>query len=157
MTVRTKDVKGQPIVEKQIDHLILGGGAAAATAAATLRLDDADCSITILSADESPPYYRPALSKQFLLGSMSEDRILLHPASYYREHNIDLVLGEKAVALDSATQIVTTATGRRERGGMTSSGWLRCNVAVGTSGGGFHLERRRRASPPANAAAPPRR
>jgi NTE family protein len=127
MTVRTKDVKGQPIVEKQIDHLILGGGAAAATAAATLRLEDADCSITILSADESPPYYRPALSKQFLLGSMSEDRILLHPASYYREHNIDLVLGEKAVALDSATQIVTTATGRQYR-------YARLLIATGASG-----------------------
>jgi NADPH-dependent 2,4-dienoyl-CoA reductase/sulfur reductase-like enzyme/predicted acylesterase/phospholipase RssA len=97
----------------EIDHLILGGGAAAATAAATLRLENADCSIMILSADSSPPYYRPALSKQFLLGSATEEQILLHPASFYQAHDIRLVLGAEAVAVDTAMQIVTTAAGEQ--------------------------------------------
>jgi NAD(P)H-nitrite reductase large subunit len=98
---------------KQIDHLILGGGAAAATAAATLRLEDTRCSILILSADISPPYYRPALSKQFLLGRATNEQILLHPASFYQEQEIELVLGKEAITLDTAVQIVTTATGEQ--------------------------------------------
>ena len=98
---------------RQIDHLILGGGAAAATAAATLRLEDADCSIKILSADSSPPYFRPALSKQYLLGNASEGRILLHPAGFYEDQRIELTLSAAAVALDTTAQIVTTATGER--------------------------------------------
>jgi NADPH-dependent 2,4-dienoyl-CoA reductase/sulfur reductase-like enzyme len=101
--------------ERRIDSFILGGGAAAATAAATLRLEDANCSITILSADSSPPYYRPALTKQFLLESATEEQILLHPASFYQEQEIELVLGVEAVALDTVAQIVTTAAGEQYR------------------------------------------
>lgn len=110
-----------------IDHLILGGGAAAATAAATLRLEDADCSIMILSADSSPPYYRPALSKQFLLGSASKEQILLHPDSFYREQGIELILNAEAVALDTAAQIVTTASGEKIR-------YKRLLIATGSTG-----------------------
>ncbi|WP_454887467.1 FAD-dependent oxidoreductase [Sphingomonas oryzagri] len=95
----------------EIDHLILGGGAAAATAAATLRLEDSSVSIMILSADATPPYYRPALSKQFLLGTATEEQILLHPASFYAEQDIQLVLNAEAVAIDTAARIVTTPAG----------------------------------------------
>ncbi|MFZ3181073.1 MAG: FAD-dependent oxidoreductase [Methylocystis silviterrae] len=105
--------KQNPMPVRQIDHLILGGGAAAATAAAMLRLEDANCSVMILSADSSPPYYRPALSKQFLLGSATEEQILLHPAGFYREQDIDLLLDEEAVALDSIAQVVTAAAGQQ--------------------------------------------
>ncbi len=48
----------------EISHLLVGGGCAAVTAASTLRLEDASDSVMIVSADECPPYYRPALSKQ---------------------------------------------------------------------------------------------
>ncbi|WP_244309701.1 FAD-dependent oxidoreductase [Sphingobium fuliginis] len=106
-------MKGSSVADSEIDHLILGGGAAAATAAVTLRHEDAGCSIMILSADSSPPYYRPALSKQFLLGTASEEQILLHSAEYYREQNIQLVLETEAAALDSATRTVTTLAGER--------------------------------------------
>lgn len=116
----------------KIDHLIVGGGAAAATAAATLRLEDADCSIAILSADVTPPYYRPALSKQFLTGKSSDQQILIHPAAYYADQRIELILGAEAVALDSAARIVTTASGDRLRYGKlliaTGSGPLRLAV-----------------------------
>lgn len=108
-----RDVKGYPMQGRQIDYLILGGGAAAATAAATLRHEEARCSITILSADSTPPYYRPALSKQFLLGSATEERILLHPTSFYEEQEIELALGTEAIALDTPAQIVLTATGEQ--------------------------------------------
>ena len=99
------------MAKTRIDHLILGSGAAAAAAATTLRLEDPACSVTILSADDSLPYNRPSLSKQFLLGHESDEQILLYPASFYREQKIDLVLGTPATALDCAAGIVTAATG----------------------------------------------
>lgn len=129
--------------DRDVDHLILGGGAAAATAAATLRLEDADCSITILSADATPPYYRPALSKQFLTGKASDQQILMHPASYYDDQRIDLVLGAEAVALDTAGKIVTTASGDRFRYGRlliaTGSGPVRLDVPGGSLRGVHHM------------------
>ena len=99
----------------EIDHLILGGGPAAATAAATLRLEDAASSIMVLSADDRPSYYRPALSKQFLVGSWPAERVLLHPEGFYREQRIELALNVQAVSLDTAARIVTTANNERIR------------------------------------------
>lgn len=96
---------------RQIDHLILGGGAAAATAAATLRLEDSTCSIMILSADDRQPYYRPALSKQFLLETTDEDQIALHPAQFYQEQAIQLLLRTEAATVDTKAQRVTTHAG----------------------------------------------
>jgi NTE family protein len=129
--------------DRKIDHLILGGGAAAATAAATLRLEDSDCSITILSADTSPPYYRPALSKQFLTGKASDQQILMHPAPYYAEQRIELILGAEAVAVDSAAKIVTAASGERFHYGRlliaTGSGPVRLAVPGGTLRGVHHM------------------
>jgi NTE family protein len=99
----------------EISHLLVGGGVAAATAAATLRLEDASASVMIVSADDCPPYYRPALSKQFLMGDVSGEKILLHPESFYHEQRIELVLNAEAVSLDIAAQIVTTSAGKRIR------------------------------------------
>jgi NTE family protein len=101
------------MAEIEISHLLVGGGAAAATAAATLRLEDAAGSVMIVSADDCPPYFRPALSKQFLLGDVSEEKILLHPESFYREQRIELALNTEAVSLDTAAQVLTTSAGAR--------------------------------------------
>lgn len=98
-----------------IDYLLLGGGAASAAAAATLRLEGDEGSILILSADDGPPYFRPALSKQLLLGTSSAEQILLHPESFYREQDIGLVLGSAVSAVDPAERLVMTATGERYR------------------------------------------
>jgi NTE family protein len=98
-----------------IDYLLLGGGAASATAAATLRLERDEGSILILSADDYPPYLRPALSKQLLLGASSDEQILLHPESFYREQNIGLVLGSAVSAVDPVKQLVTTTKDERYR------------------------------------------
>jgi NTE family protein len=97
----------------EIGHLLVGGGCAAATAAATLRLEDASGSVMIVSADDCPPYFRPALSKQFLMGDVSEEKILLHPESFYREQRIELALNTEAVLLDTAAQVLTTSAGAR--------------------------------------------
>jgi NTE family protein len=80
------------MVSQVIDYVLLGGGAASAAAAETLRLEDDGGSILILSADDHPPYLRPALSKQLLLGTSSAEQILLHPESFYRDQNIGLAL-----------------------------------------------------------------
>lgn len=105
------------VAEIQVDHLILGGGGAAATAAATLRLEDASCSIMIVSADDGPPFYRPALSKQYLMARASEEQILLHPESFYEEQRIDLALSCQATTVDVAMRRVTTSTHGRIRYG----------------------------------------
>jgi len=93
--------------------VILGGGAAGNAAAEMLRREGFAGGITMLSADESVPYDRPNLSKDYLAGTASEDWIPLRPASFYREHGIDLILGARATSIDTAAKRVELANGGR--------------------------------------------
>jgi NADPH-dependent 2,4-dienoyl-CoA reductase/sulfur reductase-like enzyme/predicted acylesterase/phospholipase RssA len=96
---------------RQVDFLLVGGGLASATAAETLRLEGADGTIAILSAEAFPPYQRPPLSTQFLLETQSEDQLSIFDDSFYREHSIDVILGTRAVHLDSNQQVIKTDRG----------------------------------------------
>ncbi|HLZ65358.1 MAG TPA: FAD-dependent oxidoreductase [Aliidongia sp.] len=93
---------------KEVDFLLLGGGLANATAAETLRLEGAKGSILLVSAEETLPYHRPPLSKEFLRGEWPEDRVLVHDAAFYAEQAIETMLGTRAVAVDPERKIVTT-------------------------------------------------
>ena len=53
-------------------------------------------SITLLSADASPPCDRPNLSKDYLAGTAEADWIPLRPPEFYPKHDIDLQLGHPA-------------------------------------------------------------
>jgi NADPH-dependent 2,4-dienoyl-CoA reductase/sulfur reductase-like enzyme/predicted acylesterase/phospholipase RssA len=93
---------------RKVDFLLVGGGLASATAAETLRLEGADGTIAILSAEAYPPYQRPPLSTQFLLGTQTEDRLPIFDDSFYREHSIDVILSTRATHLDGNHQVVQT-------------------------------------------------
>ena len=80
--------------------VIVGSGAAGLAAADMLRREGYDGPLTMISADDSPPYDRPNLSKDFLAGTAQEDWIPLRPPDYYAERRIDLVLGSRVELLD---------------------------------------------------------
>ena len=103
---------------RHFDFLLLGGGVASAVAAETLRAEGAIGSILILSDEQLAPYHRPPLSKQMLTGKdRPENRISVHPESFYREKAIELQLGTRATAVDPANHTVTTMTGEQIRYG----------------------------------------
>ncbi|HUB65659.1 MAG TPA: FAD-dependent oxidoreductase [Methylocella sp.] len=82
--------------------VIIGGGAAGNAAAETLRKEGFSGPITLLSADDSPPYDRPNLSKGYLAGTAEEDWIPLRSPDFYKEHDIDLRLATRVAAIDPA-------------------------------------------------------
>ena len=96
------------MTSRAIDHLLIGGGVASAVAAEVLRLEGATGSILVLSAESLLPYYRPPLSKQFLVGARDEAQLLVHPESFYREQKIEVALNTKVIAVDPVGQTVTT-------------------------------------------------
>jgi 3-phenylpropionate/trans-cinnamate dioxygenase ferredoxin reductase subunit len=51
------------VPDRRVDHLLIGGGIASATAAATLREADTDRSILLVGRELDPPYHRPPASK----------------------------------------------------------------------------------------------
>ena len=94
------------------EHLvIIGGGAAGFAAAEMLRREGFGGELTLISADESAPYDRPNLSKDYLAGTAPEEWIPLRPEEFYRDNGIDLRLGTEAKRLDVAGRRVVLASG----------------------------------------------
>jgi apoptosis-inducing factor 3 len=91
--------------------VILGGGAAGFACAQMLRREGFGGALTVISADESAPYDRPNLSKDYLAGTAPEEWMPLRPPKFYPSHDIDLRLGTDATAIDVADQRVMLASG----------------------------------------------
>ena len=80
--------------------IIIGGGGAGNAAAETLRREGYAGAITLLSAEASPPYDRPNLSKDYLAGTAEADWIPLRSQEFYSEHAIYLNLGVRVAAIE---------------------------------------------------------
>ncbi|MBS0325080.1 MAG: FAD-dependent oxidoreductase [Proteobacteria bacterium] len=93
--------------------VIVGGGAAGLAAADMLRREGYPGTITMLSADDSPPCDRPNLSKDFLAGNAPDDWIPLRPPEFYADRRIDLVLNARVAALDTKRKEAVLGDGRR--------------------------------------------
>lgn len=99
--------------ERIVDFLLVGGGYASATAAETLRREGAKGSILIISAEKNLPYRRPDLSKAYLLGKVTAEQILLKPESFYKEENIEVLLGVFVTSVNPEKKYVLTSDGQK--------------------------------------------
>ncbi|TWG09339.1 NAD/ferredoxin-dependent reductase-like protein [Actinoplanes teichomyceticus] len=88
-----------------------GASAAGLTAAETLRREGFDGTITVVGEEVDPPYDRPPLSKQVLAGAWDADRLALRTREQLAGLRLDLRLGTRAVALDTAARAVRLADG----------------------------------------------
>jgi 3-phenylpropionate/trans-cinnamate dioxygenase ferredoxin reductase subunit len=91
--------------------VIIGAGLAGATAATELREQGYEGRVVLLGTEEHPPYERPPLSKSYLLGEDPFEKALVHPPTWYADHDVDLRLGVTATGLDTDAHTVTTASG----------------------------------------------
>ena len=90
------------------DVVIVGGGQAALQTADSLRREKFAGRITLLSAEDHPPYQRPPLSKAFLSGDLEQERIYIRPDSYFTERDIDLQLSTEVTEIDRIGRVVRT-------------------------------------------------
>ncbi|MBJ7483083.1 MAG: FAD-dependent oxidoreductase [Brevundimonas sp.] len=96
---------------KTYDVLIVGGGHAGAQAAAALRQRKFSGSVAIVGAEPELPYERPPLSKDYLSGEKTFDRLLIRPEAFWIEREITMLLGQAVVAVDAAAHTVQLANG----------------------------------------------
>jgi NADPH-dependent 2,4-dienoyl-CoA reductase/sulfur reductase-like enzyme/nitrite reductase/ring-hydroxylating ferredoxin subunit len=92
--------------------VIVGGGAAGFAAAELLRREGFAGSLTMLSADDEPPYDRPNCSKDYLAGNAGEDWMPLRPPEYYKDHDIDLRLRAGVTAVDPTARQIRLSNGK---------------------------------------------
>ena len=91
--------------------VIVGTGAAGNAAAEMLRRQGYAGPVTMIGAEESIPYDRPNLSKDYLAGTAPEEWIPLRTAEFYEAHDITLVPGRRVTAIDVAGRVVTLDDG----------------------------------------------
>jgi NADPH-dependent 2,4-dienoyl-CoA reductase/sulfur reductase-like enzyme/nitrite reductase/ring-hydroxylating ferredoxin subunit len=110
-----KKPKGVGSAKMPQNVVIVGGGAAGNAAAEMLRREGYSHGITMISADQSIPYDRPTLSKDFLSGSVAEKMIPLRSNDFYKRHEIELLLKTRVVAIDPPSKVVQLANGKQRK------------------------------------------
>ncbi len=93
--------------------VIVGASLAGGTAAGALRDEGYDGRLSLIGAEEEPPYERPPLSKEFLRGELGFEDALVRPASWYEERDVDARFGTMAVQIDVRGREVVVAGGER--------------------------------------------
>ena len=93
-------------------YVIIGASAAGCKAAETLRRYAPQSPIAVISEEAQPLYSRPLLT-YLLSGEVSTDRVWLQGENYFREWNLDPVLGEQVVRVDPAAHAVHLLGGRQ--------------------------------------------
>ncbi len=92
--------------------LIVGSGAAGSACAETLRREGFSGQITMITADEEPPYDRPMLSKGLLSGDAPAKYLPLRPPAFYESLGIRVVTGTRVEQLNPTDRAVTTGDGQ---------------------------------------------
>lgn len=95
--------------------VVIGAGQASANLVDALRQHGFEGEIVLIGEEPFKPYQRPPLSKKFLAGEMTQDRLLVRPESFYEKNRITLRLGERVDRIDRSAKVVVLASGEKIR------------------------------------------
>jgi len=128
------------------DVLVVGSGHAGAQAAIALRQRKFEGRVGLLGDEPELPYERPPLSKEYLAGDKPFDRLLIRPAIFWAERQIDLLPGRRVVSVDAADHRVALEDGSAIAYGTliwAAGGSPRRLSCAGHDLGGLHTVRSR--------------
>lgn len=108
----------QPSAVAHFDVLIVGAGHGGAQCATVLRQAGFAGSVAVLGEELEPPYERPPLSKEYLSGEKTFDRLLTRPLAFWHEREIRLLAGHRVAAVDPQAHRVQCSDGPRSAIGI---------------------------------------
>ena len=91
--------------------VILGAGAAGNAAAETLRQDGFGGRILMITREQHLPYDRPNLSKGYLSGEAGPEALPWRTAEFYRDHDIEVLLGRAVARVEPRQKTITFEDG----------------------------------------------
>jgi NADPH-dependent 2,4-dienoyl-CoA reductase/sulfur reductase-like enzyme len=100
-------------VPEHADLLVIGGGPAALAAATGYRDHGGEGTVVLVSDDDTLPYFRPPLSKDYLRGETEEADLLIEPESAYEDADIEARLNVMVTALDAGERTAVLSDGAR--------------------------------------------
>lgn len=93
--------------------VVIGAGQASGQLVDSLRQEGFEGSITLVGEEPYKPYQRPPLSKKFLAGEMTEDRLLARPEAFYEKNRISVRVNSRVESIDRANKQVVLASGEK--------------------------------------------
>src|SRR2546421_13018254 len=88
------------MAERNVEHLLIGGGLAAGNCARWLREEGGDGSILLVGREPDLPYNRPPCSKEYLRGEESREQVLFRPPEWYEEQQVEALTKVSVMKLD---------------------------------------------------------
>lgn len=131
----------------RFDILIVGSGHGGAQCAVALRQAGFGGTLAVIGEDPELPYERPPLSKDYLKGEKSFERILIRAPAFWEERSVTMLAGRRVVAVDPAAKTVTDAAGAQIGYGAlvwSAGGSARRLACSGHDLAGVHAIRTRR-------------
>lgn len=95
-----------------VDVLVVGSGHAGAQVAIALRKEGFEGSIALVSEEMELPYERPPLSKDYLAGDKSFDRLLIRQPAFWHDQRISLLPGRRISTVHPSEHRVEDEDGR---------------------------------------------
>ncbi len=93
-------------------YVIIGNGIAGTTAADTLRKNDPNCSIHLLTNEPYPLYNRVSLPR-FLQGVIVEQKVMIRDLAWHEQRNITLVTETMVTDVNAEERVVVTDNGQK--------------------------------------------
>ena len=100
---------------REVSHLLIGGGLAAANCARWLREEGADGDILLVGREPDPPYNRPPLSKGYMQRKETREEALFRPDDWWDEQQIELLIRTTVTALDLGRRTASLSSGDEVR------------------------------------------
>jgi 3-phenylpropionate/trans-cinnamate dioxygenase ferredoxin reductase subunit len=92
--------------------VVVGTGLAGLRSAETLRARGFDGRLTLVGEETHLPYERPALSKELLAGKRSPEQLMLRQPEFFREQQIELLLGRRVEKISPKHRTALLSDGR---------------------------------------------
>jgi 3-phenylpropionate/trans-cinnamate dioxygenase ferredoxin reductase component len=93
------------VTDRHVDHLLIGGGIAAACAAQTLAAAAPEAHVLLVGRELDPPYHRPPISKGYLQGAQSRaDALIDLPPE------VEVLSGTSVLSVDTDARVATLST-----------------------------------------------
>ena len=92
--------------------VVVGAGLAGLRSAETLRARGFDGRLTLVGDETHLPYERPALSKELLAGKRSPEQLALRQPEFFREQQIELLLGRRVEKVSPKHRTALLSDGR---------------------------------------------
>ncbi len=93
-------------------YVIIGNGIAGTTAADTLRKNDPNCSIHLLTNEPYPLYNRVSLPR-FLQGVIVEQKVMIRDFAWHEQRNINLVTETMVTEVNTDERVIVTGHGQK--------------------------------------------